>query len=78
MAVPFCKIARSRGWPNVCMVYVGGQVCKEHLINRFLVFALFCVPLGNLLLSLGLIQMRRLDKLFSLLPPSSFKMLWFG
>lgn len=49
---------------------------QRTLTNRFLVFAFFCVTLGNFLASLGLIKMSSLDKLFSLLPSNS-KMLWF-
>lgn len=39
---------------------------KEYLTLSFLVVAFLCVTLGNLLSSLGLIQMRRLDELFQL------------
>lgn len=62
----------------MCVLGGGGlKWYKEHLTNSFLVFALFCVTLGNLLSSLSLIQIRRLDKLFSLLPSGS-KTLWFS
>lgn len=61
-------------------VGVGGGALKwykEHLTNSFPIFAFFCVTLGNLLPSLSLVQVRRLDKLFSLLPSCS-KTLWFS
>ena len=56
-------------------VYVAGEGVvtryKEHLTLSFLVVAFLCVTLGNLLSSLGLIQLRRLDELLPLLPSSS-------